>query len=155
MTVASLDALRDIHLPAEPVLVALLRPVWLFPVALALLAVVWWVLHRYLRLRPQRAALRALAHLAREHTQHADSTRLARGLSQLLRRYAMSRYRHESIEGLTGSAWLNFLDAHGGAGSFCHGVGATLETRPYRPCGVFDEAALIVLVRCWLRSNPP
>ncbi len=155
MTVASLDALRDIHLPPEPVLVVLLRAVWLVPVALALLAVVGWGLHRYLRLRPQRAAMRALAHLAREHAQHADSTRLARGLSQLLRRYAVARYPHGGIEGLTGSAWLNFLDAHGGAGAFCHGVGATLETRPYRSCGAFDEAALIALVRCWLRSNPP
>jgi hypothetical protein len=157
MTAPSLDALRDIHLPPVPVLATVL-PEWWLVAALALFAVTFaaavWYGRRCVRRRTLRAALRELARVATTHAHDADATRLARGLSRLLRRYAMMRFPQARIEGLTGSAWLHFLDAHGGDGAFCDGVGAVLDTRPYQSCGALDEKALIALVRHWLRANP-
>lgn len=155
MTAATLDALRDIHLPPTPVLALAVPPWWLAAAVLVLLAAVFWLVRRFVRRRSLRIALRELAGLAADHAREPDATRLARGLSRLLRRYAMVRFAQPGIEGLSGSAWLRFLDAQGGKGAFCHGIGATLETRPYQSCGAFDEAALIALVRRWLNANPP
>ena len=155
MTAASLESLRDIHLPPVPVLATLLPPWWLLAALLAVLAATVWWLRRWLRRRPLRAALRELAVLASAHVRDADSTRLASGLSGLLRHYALARFTQDRVAGLTGVAWLDFLDAHGGAGSFRQGVGAVLAARPYQPGGAFDEAAVLALVRRWLQANPP
>lgn len=156
MTAPSLDELRDIHLPPAPEL-ATLQPFWWQAVAgLALLAATLWLARRFVRQRPLRAALRELAGLEAAHACDADATQLARGLSRLLRRYAIARFSQAGVEGLTDSAWLAFLDAHGGGeGAFSHGVGAILAARPYQRCGAFDEAALLALVRRWLKANGP
>lgn len=160
MTAPSLEALRDIHLPPAPLLASV--DGWLAAcILLALLALfaaaiaaVFWYLRRFLLRRTLRAALRELARLAGAHARNADTTTLARGLARLVRRYAMTRFPQAGIEGLTGTAWLRFLDSHGGAGAFCHGVGAALDARPYQPGGALDQAALIALVRRWLKANP-
>lgn len=155
MTAPSLDALRDIHLPPAPLLASLLPPWWWGATALALLVGALWWARRWVRRRPLRSALRELARLASAHAREADATRLARGLSRLLRHYAVARFARTGVAGLTGAAWLDFLDAHGGNGDFGHGVGAALEARPYQSGGAFDEAALLALVRRWLQANPP
>ena len=97
MTAPALDALRDIHLPPLPVLVTALPPWWLAAAALVLLVAAGWLARRWLRLRPLRAALRELAQLASFHARDADTTRLARGVSRLLRRYAMTRFVQPGI----------------------------------------------------------
>lgn len=156
MTAPSLDALRDIHLPPPPMLAFM--DGWIGAGALTLfaaaIAAAFWCLRSRLRRRTLRAALHELACLACAHARDADTTRLARGVSQLVRRYAVKRFSPAGIAGLTGSAWLGFLDAHGGNGAFCDGVGAVLETRPYQSGGDVDAAALIALVRLWLKTNP-
>ena len=155
MTTHSLDSLRDIHLPPEPVLVVLLSPWSITIVLTALLVAVVWVVRRRLRHKPLRAAMRELKHLSITHGHDGDDTALARGLSRLLRRYAAQRFGTAGIAGLTGRDWLEFLDAHSGAGGFCNGVGAVLETRPYQLTGDFDAVALTTLVRHWVQENPP
>jgi hypothetical protein len=152
MTPDSLDALRDIHLPPAPAFWSV--PEWVFAaVALMLLACLWMV-RRFMRRRSLRAALRELAALEAAYAREQDATRLARGLSRLLRRYAIARFPQAGAEGLTGAAWLRFLDAHGGKGAFGAGVGMMLAVRPYQADGAFDAAALIALARQWMRANP-
>lgn len=155
MTTLSLDSLRDIHLPPEPMLVVLLSPWSITTVLTALLGAIVWLVRRRLRQKPLRAVMRELRHLSITHGHDGDGTALARGLSQLLRRYAAQRFGPAGIVGLTGRDWLEFLDAHGGGGGFCNGVGAILETRPYQLTGDFDAAALINLVSHWLQENQP
>lgn len=155
MTTLSLDSLRDIHLPPEPMLVVLLSPWSITTVLTALLGAIVWLVRRRLRQQPHRHAMRELKRLSITHGHDGDGTALTRGLSQLLRRYAAQRFGQASVAGLTGRDWLNFLDAHGGAGGFCNGVGAILETRPYQTAGDFDAAALIALVGHWLQENRP
>lgn len=155
MTTLSLDLLRDIHLPPEPILVVLLSSWSVAIVLTALLVATVWVVRRRLRQKPLRHAMRELKHLSITHARDGDDTALARGLSQLLRRYAAQRFGQAGVAGLAGRAWLEFLDAHGGSGGFCNGVGAILETRPYQTAGDFDTAALIALVGHWLQENRP
>lgn len=156
MTSPSIDELRDIHLPAPP-LVALTEweGWWLLTVALLILAVILgcWV-RRHAGRRRLRAAQRELARLAASHARDGDATQFTRGLSQLLRRYAQTCFPAAGVEGLSGADWLSFLDAHGGAGEFATGAGAVLEWRPYRGQGEIDAAPLIALVRRWLQANP-
>lgn len=133
---------------------AALPPWWLVCAGLVLLVGAAWWLQRFLQRRVLRGALRELRELARAHARDGDTTRLARSLSRLLRRHATMRFAQDGVAGLTGGAWLRFLDDHGGEGAFCHGVGAVLESRPYRDAGAVDAAALIALVRRWLRANP-
>ncbi len=66
--------------------------------------------------RWQRTALRELAQLqtvARLPT--SDDATIARGLQQLLRRYAIARYGRETVAALSGDAWIAFVVRHGGA----------------------------------------
>lgn len=59
----------------------------------------------------RRAALRELRALETG----ADDVRFARGLENLLRRYAIARFGREKVARLSGDAWLDFVVAHGGA----------------------------------------
>jgi hypothetical protein len=159
MKPASLDALRDIRLPpADPLWIA---PHWwltlLVLTLFAMFGVIWWV-RRLLLTRTQRRALRELAILAAAHARDGDSIQLARALSQLLRKYTIRRFPDSDVAGLTGHAWLDFLDAHGGGGAFRRGAGAVLATHPYQahttPMGDVDAPALIAAVHGWLKANP-
>ena len=151
MSAPTLDALRDIHLPPQPVLATVLPLILL----LAALAATFWLARRWLNRRPLRSALRELAGLAAAHARDADTNQLVRGLSGLVRRYAIGRFSQVGVAGLSGRAWLDFLDVHGGGGAFSKGVGAALEARPYQARGAVDEAALMALVRRWLQANSP
>jgi len=155
MTSPSLDDLRDIHLPPPPLLANI--PEWMTCSVAAgslilLLTTIYW-LWRGLRHRHLRCALRELSSLAASHAADGDSPRLARGMSQMLRRYAQARFSERNIAGLAGRDWLDFLDESGGLGDFSNGVGEVLESLPYRAHGEVDKAALIALVRRWLEAN--
>lgn len=156
----SLDQLRDIHLPPPPGLWPP-PPGWWF-VALTLgLGAVLWIARRRARRRPLRAALCELDALAHTHAHQGDDVLLARGISRLLRRYALWRFPQAGAAGFIGADWLQFLDRHGGAGRFTHGPGAQLASLPYRPADAAphereaDIAALLALARHWLRANAP
>lgn len=153
MTAASLDALRDIHLPPVPAL-ASVPEIWMAAGALALAAAFFLGVRRFLKRRALTAALRDLARIAATHARDGDANRYARDVSQLVRRYAINRYPQHGVEGLVGIAWLAFLDAHGGNGEFAHGIGTVLESRPYQSHGELDAVALQALVCRWLKANP-
>lgn len=155
MTPDALDTLRDIHLPAPPTPWPV--PDWLPAAGVLALVLALFYARRLWRRRAQRAALRELDKLAAAHARDGEATRLAGGLSRLLRRHAMARFPQAGVAGLTGTAWLRFLDAHGGNGAFCDGPGSALETIPYRANNEMDAAqvaALFTLARSWLEANP-
>lgn len=72
-------------------------------------ALIVWLNRPPRRLR--RAALRQLAQL--EKAGH-DDAHLARQLEDLLRRYAVARYGRVTVARLAGTAWIDFVVAHGG-----------------------------------------
>jgi hypothetical protein len=61
--------------------------------------------------RLRRAALRQLVRL---EAQQQDDGALAQALEHLLRRYALARYGHDAVAGLSGERWLRFVVGHGG-----------------------------------------
>lgn len=159
MITASIDQLRDVHLPPAPA-VWPPAPGWWILLAATLAVALWFARHRR-RARPLRAALRELDAIARTHARTHDAVELARGIGAVLRRYAQWRFPDAHPVGLGSTAWLEFLDAHGEQGEFVAGTGAVLATLPYRPAKAVtaltdDEArALLSLARRWLRANAP
>lgn len=151
--------LRDIHLPPAPGAWPP-APGW-WGLALITLAAVAWIVRRRIRRRPLHAALRELDALAAGPSAGRDPVWTGQEISRVLRRYARWRFPQSGVAGLTGGAWLDFLDTHGDAGSFTGGPGALLETLPYRRPGTVatgvdtDVSALLALARRWLRSNAP
>ena len=150
-----LAGLRDYHLP-EAVSWWPPAPGWWLLLALLLLVVLalsWWMV----RLRRCRAAARQAAHelkaLRAALTEQRDSAAFIRGLSRLLRRYALAAFPGETAAALTGEDWLAFLDAHGGDGRFRDGPGRQLVEAPYRPAADVAADELADLVRDWIRRN--
>lgn len=150
MNADSLAALRDLHAPAAPWLWSV--PDWVIAAVLAALLGLAWSLVRYLRRRRLHAALHELAIIEAAYASDANATRLVRGLSRLLRRYAVARFPQAGVEGLTGDDWARFLSAR------CRGfdatIGDTLAVRPYQTQGDIDADALIRQVRRWMKVNP-
>ncbi len=96
-----------------------------------------------------------------QHTKNAII--LAKSLSALLRRASISYYPEKDVAGLTGNAWLNWLDSnntHKTNHKFQSDIGKILLSAPYiadnhtaaknRPD--YDTQELIDLCDCWLRS---
>lgn len=155
MSQNTLDDLRDIQLPAAPLLAEL--PTWglagLALGCLAALMLVGFAIQRRLRHPHLRKARRQALKLALT----PDTRCLARELSRLLRDYARQCFPERPIAGLSGAEWLHFLDATGGDGEFSQGMGEVLVSLPYRPPGPpgrVDHAALSALVIRWLEANP-
>lgn len=151
----ALAALRGYHFP-EPVSWWPPAPGWWLLAALLLALVVTAAL-ALLRRRRRRAALRAaLRELDSLHEAQSDSdpASLARQLSRLLRRFALTRFPHREVAGLAGDDWVRFVDAHGAEGQSGERIGRLLQDAPYRPGGdVAATAQLAALVRSWILHN--
>ena len=145
------EPLRDIHLPASvswwpP------APGWV-AVALVLLGLAGLLVYLHRRRHaPRRAALREWNQLAARYRHDGDAAALAAGLSRLLRRAALVRAERQRVAGLTGEAWLAFLDRAGGTDAFTAGPGRALAEAPYRPAPVPDGEALLACSHAWLRT---
>lgn len=146
--------LRDIHLPAAiswwP-----LAPGWWLVLAVTLLVlagIAWWVFKRFQRVgktTPVTTALTELTRLQREYAH--DSQALLREISVLLRRIAISQYGRQTVSGLTGSAWVTFLDQQVGKPVFAGKFDRLLTELPYCPAVQVEMAAFIQAVREWIK----
>lgn len=153
--------LRDLHLP-EAIGWWPLAPGWW--VLLALLAAglalaAWSLIRRYRRNAARRLALAELARLRKRYEGDGDLAGFAVAVSALLRR-AMLAYapRHE-VAGLTGTAWLEWLDRGLDRRPFSRGPGQTLAELPYRnparEAGDVNVDALVEAVRRRLETPLP
>ena len=147
---ALLAQLRDIHLPEETGPMLAVGPASTFVVLLLVVVVLW----RRWRARPLQVALRQLDELLRSHRRDADAVALVQGINALLRRHACRCFAAEQPAGMVDSAWLDFLDHHGGGDAFTRGAGQVLAMLPYRAGGAVDAEALTQLARAWLCANP-
>ncbi len=146
--------LRDIHLP-EPVGWWPPAPGWWGLLALVLAgAAAWaWLAWRR-RTRVRRAALAELRRIERDYAADGDVARLARDLSTLMRRAAITAEERRRVAGLTGEEWLAWLDGGLSGRPFSEGPGRCLADAPYRRDpeeGVVDAMALLGLCRARLR----
>ena len=154
-----LSDLRDWHLP-DPVSWWPPAPGWWLLAGLILLGL-WLAIRGGRRWRRQssstRAALRQLDALGKALARDGDQRRFVVGVSQLLRRLALVRFPREQVAGLSGDAWLGFLDATGGGGSFAQGAGRVLAESAYRADAAFDAefdpAQLSRIAVGWIHAN--
>lgn len=148
--------LRDVHAPPP---VSWWPPApgwWLLALLAALLAAAaWWWLRRR---RRQRLAAVSLARGELEGIESAFRTgeepeEVVRRLSMLLRRVCISVFPRTEAAGLTGRAWLAFLDRSLPRPAFSEGPGRVLAEAPYRPSVSAGEIEpLLALAREWLAA---
>ena len=159
MTPDPLSGLRDWHLP-NPVSWWPPAPGWWLVAGLlalgSVLAVRWWWRWRW-QCASARSALRQLDVLKTTLATDGDRRRFMVGVSQLLRRLALVRFPREQVAGLSGDAWLGFLDATGGGSSFAQGAGRVLAESAYRADAAFDAefdpAQLSRIAAGWIHAN--
>ena len=145
--------LRDLHLP-EAIGWWPLAPGWWVVLAIvgAVLGYVLWRTYKRWQFNaPRRFALRELARYETEFLEHRDPIRLGKQVSELLRRGMLAYAPRDEVAGLTGEAWLAWLDRGMPVPYFHTEGGKSLLNLPYRdPDGDFsdiDISALLSAVR--------
>lgn len=125
--------LRDLHLPMMtgwwP-----LAPGWWLLIALVLLGVALLLRHVYLRWRhnaARRLALHRLACITKEYEGGVSASVLGKELSELTRRAMLAYAPRDAVAGLSGKAWLEWLDSDLDEKLFSEGAGRILESLPY------------------------
>lgn len=152
--------LRDLHLP-EAVGWWPPAPGWWLLLALLLAPAVYGLLsawRAYRRNAPRRAALAELGQLHEAWAADHDVAALGVGISQLLRRAMLAYAPRAEVAGLTGKAWLEWLDRGLDDHPFSAGPGRYLAELPYRrPVDRYDVDAprLIETVRRRLATPLP
>lgn len=104
--------LRDIHLPAEPGLWPP-APGWWLLATILLALLVWFSIRWYQRRQRQKQwrTMRQLWHnIQQDHQSHGDDSKLARDLSNLLRRFVRHQLKNPQAAGLSGEQWVVFLN---------------------------------------------
>lgn len=141
--------LRDLHLP-EPVSWWPLAPGWWVLLVLLALLLGYGLYRAYLRRRhnaPRRFALRELARYESDYLEHRNPVVLGKQLSELLRRGMLAYARRDEVAGLTGEAWLAWLDRGMPLPYFHTDGGKSLLQLPYRDLeGDFSDVDIDALV---------
>ena len=141
--------LRDLQLP-ETVGWWPLAPGWwvlitLFVAGFAYLSWRWYRAWRFNA--PRRYALRELARFEAAYLDHGNPVTFGKQLSELLRRGMLAYAPRADIAGLTGDAWLAWLDNGMPLPYFHTEGGKSLLNLPYRdPNGDFSDIDIDALV---------
>jgi hypothetical protein len=153
--------LRDLHLP-EAIGWWPPAPGWwvLLGLLVAGLILLARALHRHhQRGAARRLALAELARLERTYGMNGNTAALAVRTSDLLRRAMLAYAPRGEVAGLTGRAWLEWLDRGLDRQPFSRGPGRTLGDLPYRnPAQLHEDVdvdGLIEAVRRRLHTPLP
>ncbi|MGZ8227820.1 MAG: DUF4381 domain-containing protein [Methylococcaceae bacterium] len=145
--------LKDIHLPDAigwwPPAVGWWLAAVLIPLAIVLLVVLY---KRLTRKTAIKTAKKQLASIKRNN--QLDERQKLAELSALVRRVAISVSPRAQAAGLTGQAWLAFLDRTTTGSPFSRGIGQLLAEAPYRktPPNEAEITQLITLCEAWLKT---
>ena len=151
--------LRDIHLP-EPVSWWPPAPGWWGILALFILLLMSTLLvYRFRKNGKLRRTSKAgLEQVFAEYQTHGNPQHLIDELSVLLRRISLSHFPRSEVAGLTGDAWLAFLDLGiedtPVQSGFSTGAGSVLALAPYKPDIQIDVAALHHICLQWVSNLP-
>ena len=148
--------LRDIHLPEAVAWWPIAFGWWLL-IGLAVGAAIAAAL-LYRRRYRERAAIRGFKRVAQALADGTAPVVCIQRISMILRRFVMSLGEHRKVAGLTGEAWLNFLDGRWARDEFSAGIGRILIYGPYAPAdrvNASDVGALNELCLNWVRAQRP
>jgi len=134
--------LRDLHLP-EAIGWWPLAPGWwvVLTVVVAVLGYLLWRVYKRWRFNaPRRFALLELARYEADFFEHRNPVMLGKQVSELLRRAMLAYAPRDEVAGLTGEAWLAWLDCGMPVPYFHTEGGKSLLNLPYRdPEGDFAD----------------
>lgn len=138
-----LDLLEPVQEPAQiPLTPQTAGWIWLGPlIVLLILYAVWKAVRHHQANAYRRAAIQELSSVGDD----------AAEIASILRRTALVAYPRDSIAGLHGKDWLNFLNRTYSGNGFTDGPGEALIVAPYR--GNLDEPNLNRIAREWTRSH--
>jgi len=139
-----------------------LAPAWWLLLLLVLMLFLILLRFIYQKTALRRAVIKELLVIESSYEKLANSNQLALSLNMLLRRVVLSHKTLSCSPGLTGQAWLQYLDQTGGekkgSHEFSQGVGQYLLSLPYQrhTSHVVDQELaqeLLTLVRLWVKKN--
>lgn len=151
-----LAQLRDIHAPGmietwPP------APGWWLLAALALAILlygIYWLIQRWLANRYRREAMSELNELKNTWAADGDDQLFLASLQQLLKRVALTRFPRDQVAGLTGEAWVQFLDRSTGSHDFSMAAESeALIDGAYRKDANIDINALEEAARTWIEKH--
>lgn len=150
--------LRDIHLP-EPISWWPPAPGWWWLLGLVLIIIATLFLLRFYRKRQalKKNVMAEFKNICAHYEKNNNTTALVQSLSVLLRRACISFYPRSETAGLTGDAWLAFLDSTSKEKLFNTEHGRLLITAPYfseKTRLDIDPEKLIRLCESWLKTQP-
>ncbi len=148
--ISGLD-LRDIHAPEDPAFWPPAAGWWLVSGLILVLLIL--VLVKGLRTWRRQCRRRRLLKELQALSSLGSGPELAARISELLKRVALSGFEQREVAGLSGEAWLDFLDRTGGDGRFSRGHGRVLADGPYLKTAQFDVQGLVELAGDWVRRN--
>lgn len=145
--------LRDLHLP-DAIGWWPLAPGWWLLIALALIGVAF-LIRAWLKVRARgaarRFALRQLNEIVDRYQDSKNAVEFGADLSELLRRSMLAYAPRLDVAGLTGEAWLRWLDEGLAQPVFTEGPGRQILELPYRrpdtELDVADVDRLVAAVR--------
>jgi len=147
-------ALRDIHLPDAISWWPLAIGWWLLLIIVPLsIYAAWWLFKRLTRKTALSSAKTLLLEIKASSDAH-DLQKLQQ-ISNWLRRVTISITPREQSAGLTGQAWLEYLDRSVDGQPFSQGLGQCLAEAPFRKTAPedLDLDALISLCELWLKGQ--
>lgn len=154
--------LRDIHLPGS---VSWWPPAmgWWLVMGLLLAVVVIVLVFNYVKKRQQfsRVVLAEFDCITEHYQRHGDAQQLLQELSALMRRITITAFPERQAAGITGEAWLRFLDELAGEAAakkastmFNSPLGRWLISAPYQKRlapGQQEVQQLLALCQEWIR----
>ncbi len=150
--------IRDLHLP-EAIGWWPLAPGWWVLIMLIVAGLAWLVVRwvqRYRKAAARRYALKSLRKIEARYDGGDNTVALCREMSELVRRAMLAYAPREDVAGLTGDAWLAWLDTGLANPTFENGPGRALVEAPYRdPEREYDDIdfnGLIYAVRMRLAT---
>ena len=151
-----LAQLKDIQQPIEPGWWPLAMGWWylVFLVFLVYLTL-WFLKKRKLANRGVVVAFSELEKIKDEYLQNNNNNQLACNLSIWLKKVSLYAFPEQTVAGLTGQRWLEFLDKSSGGTQFTSGVGKVFADSIYAKDLKVNATELIQLCENWLATVKP
>lgn len=146
-----LTQLKDIHMPELFIASSIPLGWWLLgiTVIMAFTGIGLYLIKWYKS--PKQTAIRMIKIIEKESIHNIGSSDYLSEVSEILRRVALSYYPRNQVAGLTGKAWLEFLDKTGKTKQFVV-IGQPLITGPYQKNVTYDCQALFQLIYLWIKQ---